>query len=1033
MATTLETLVVKLQADVADLKGGLAQAQTSLKGLDDGVKTANTGMGKFGASLKKLAGVMAATFGAQQLVSFAKDTVMAASDMEESLSKVRVVFGDGAEAVEKFGASAAVNMGISNQAALEAAGTYGNLFQAFGLGQGESQKMSMSLVQLAGDMASFNNTSIDDAILALRSGLSGETEPLKKFGVALSDVRLKAEAAAMGLGTYTGTLPPAIKSQAAYSLIMKDTTLAQGDYARTADGTANTMKTMKAQFDDAKVSLGQALMPAFRGLLAVLKLIIPMLKALGNFFKNNKDEIKAFAIAVGIGSVAWGIYTIAVKRAEIAQKLLNLAQKMNPIGLIVIAVGLLAAGLVKLWKNSETFRNVVLSVAKAAIKAFASVIPMVGQVFEAIMKIVTGPLRLFLGALSKLPGVGKFAKGALDTINKGLDGISDFADKAAKKANDLIATLDKVGKAKEKADKAGSKGKGADKGGNSADGFVDPAAAKKAAAAQEKYLKKLDGYKKKVTDIYSDMNEVIVESKEKQAEALAERDEKIADAHKEHGKTVTKLNERYQEAMSEASNRYNKQKIALNERYQEQLESAQKRYDETARDARKRHTDNLIKISQEYSEKKRDLDYKLQETLFDLTEKAEEKRLDVTARGQEKLLSIIEKGRERLRSAWEGGTAFSIKDLFGKDAKTGASGLLEGLKQQLSATQTLQTRAGELAGKGYTQTFIEQIVKAGPAAGTEMADSLLKLDAATQTQIQELYMSLETLNKDGMNSLAESMNNSQSFATAELVEMYEATKQEIAKALSDIDTELVKNIAKTQKEYERSLAEAAKTRDEKLAESFEALSSALAAANEELMEAQKQAASELHKGLAEANEALKEAQLEAQKDLSKGLAEAQVELTEKLEEAQKDYQKAIDEIAKETEKKLAELRKKLAETAAAMAAMGAAAAAAAALQGAPSFGGGSTGGGSTGGTDHYATKAAGYYGTTGYSGMTAGEIAAELHRESARNNSVTLNTTINASTNASPSAIASSVVAAAKYGEAVTVGRGGGYYREKFG
>jgi phage-related protein len=1020
MATTLETLVVKLQADVADLKGGLAQAQTSLKGLDEGVKTANTGMGKFGASLKKLAGVMAATFGAQQLVSFAKDTVMAASNMEESLSKVRVVFGDGAAAVEKFGASAAVNMGISNQAALEAAGTYGNLFQAFGLGQGESQKMSMSLVQLAGDMASFNNTSIDDAILALRSGLSGETEPLKKFGVALSDVRLKAEAAAMGLGTYSGTLPPAIKSQAAYSLIMKDTTLAQGDYARTADGTANTMKTMKAQFDDAKVALGQALMPAFRGLLAVLKLIIPMLKALGNFFKNNKDEIKAFAIAVGIGSVAWGIYTIAVKRAEIAQKLLNLAQKMNPIGLIVIAVGLLAAGLVKLWKNSETFRNVVLSVAKAAIKAFASVIPMVSQVFEAIMKIVTGPLRLFLGALSKLPGVGKFAKGALDTINKGLDGISDFGDKAAKKANDLIETLEKVGKAKDKADKAGSKGKDGGKGKDSADGFVDPAAAKKAAAEQEKNLKKLDGYKKKVTDIYSDMNEVIVESKEKQAEALAARDEKIADAHKEHGKTVTKLNERYQEAMSEASNRYNKQKIALNERYQEQLESAQKRYDETARDARKRHTDNLIKISQEYSEKKRDLDYKLQETLFDLTEKAEEKRLDVTARGQEKLLSIIEKGRERLRSAWEGGTAFSIKDLFGKDVKTqGASGLLEGLKQQLSATQTLQTRAGELAGKGYTQTFIEQIVKAGPAAGTEMADSLLKLDAATQTQIQELYMSLETLNKDGMNSLAESMNNSQSFATAELAEMYEATKQEIAKALSDIDTELVKNIAKTQKEYERSLAEAAKTRDEKLAESFEALNSALAAANEELMEAQKQAASELHKGLAEANEALKEAQEEAQKDLSKGLAEAQAELTEKLEEAQKDYQKAIDEIAKETEKKLAELRKKLAETAAAMAAMGAAAAAAAAMQGAPNFSSGSTGG------DYYATKATTLVGSSGYTGMTAAQIAAERARESGNKFAVT----VNANTNASPSAIASSVIAAAKYGEAVTVSRGSSLLR----
>jgi uncharacterized protein YlxW (UPF0749 family) len=81
MATTLETLVVKLQADVADLKGGLAQAQTSLKGLDSSVSTANAGMGKFGASLKKLAGAMAVTFGAQQLIQLGKDTVTADSKM----------------------------------------------------------------------------------------------------------------------------------------------------------------------------------------------------------------------------------------------------------------------------------------------------------------------------------------------------------------------------------------------------------------------------------------------------------------------------------------------------------------------------------------------------------------------------------------------------------------------------------------------------------------------------------------------------------------------------------------------------------------------------------------------------------------------------------------------------------------------------------------------------------------------------------------------------------------------------------------
>jgi len=409
--TAIPPILVQIQADVTSLKQGLAQAQAAIKGVDDNVKVADTGMKNFSSRLKNVASTIGVAFAGTQIMAFAKDTVMAASNMAESLSKVRVVFGEGAAAVEAWGKTAADSMGISNQAALEAAGTYGNLFQAFGLGQGQAQDMSMSLVQLAGDMASFNNTSIDDAITALRSGLSGETEPLKKFGVAMNEARLKTEALSLGLIKSTSeALTPAAKAQAAYALIMKDTALAQGDYARTADGTANTMKTLQAKMEDAKVALGDALMPAFQGLLAILKIAIPLLMKLGNFFKNNQDEIKAFAIALGIGSVAWGIYTIAVKRAEIAQKLLNLAQKMNPIGLIVVAVALLAAGLVKLWKNSETFRNVIITVGKAGLTAFASIIPMVGKVGEAVLKFLMTPLKLVLTALSKLPGVGKYAR-----------------------------------------------------------------------------------------------------------------------------------------------------------------------------------------------------------------------------------------------------------------------------------------------------------------------------------------------------------------------------------------------------------------------------------------------------------------------------------------------------------------------------------------------------------------------------------------------------------------------------------------------
>jgi hypothetical protein len=419
MADLIPPMLIKLQADVTDLKAGLAQAESALKGVDNQVKTASAGMGKFSANMKSMAMNLGVAFGGAAVANFAKQTVLAASDMNESISKVQVVFGQSADEVLKFGETAATSLGMSNQKAIEAAGTYGNLFQAFGLGQGQAKTMSTSLVQLAADMASFNNTSVDDAILALRSGLSGETEPLKKFGVALSEVRLKTEAVKLGLISSTKeALTPAAKAQASYALILNDTKLAQGDYARTADGTANTMKTLAAKFQDAKVAIGQGLLPVFRALLGILNVaVIPALKTLGKFIENNKEAFTAFIVVLAAGATAWGVYTLAVKTADIAQKLLNGTMKANPIGLMVTAVALLVAGFVALYTKSETFRKVVQSGLKIVINYFAFFVEMMGKA---------------LTLASKIPGIGDKFKGVAKAVNDAASSMKGFSDNIGK-------------------------------------------------------------------------------------------------------------------------------------------------------------------------------------------------------------------------------------------------------------------------------------------------------------------------------------------------------------------------------------------------------------------------------------------------------------------------------------------------------------------------------------------------------------------------------------------------------------------------
>ena len=239
-----------------------------------------------------------------------KEAVEAASNLEESQSKVAQVFGDSADAVQAFGEDAAQSIGQSEAQALEAVGTFGNLLQAFGLTAEQAQGMSIEMTKLASDLASFNNTSVQDAIDALRSGLSGESEPLKRYGVAINDARLKAEAMAMGIYDGVGALDAATKAQATYALVMQDTAKAQGDFERTSDQTANKVRIAQAEFENAKAALGESLLPTVA---AGAETVAALAQGFADLPKPVRDGVLAFAameaaavkLGVGLQAIPW--------------------------------------------------------------------------------------------------------------------------------------------------------------------------------------------------------------------------------------------------------------------------------------------------------------------------------------------------------------------------------------------------------------------------------------------------------------------------------------------------------------------------------------------------------------------------------------------------------------------------------------------------------------------------------------------------------------------------------------------------------
>ena len=229
------------------------------KGLKDAEGAFESFGKKVGGIAKKAAAAFAA-IGAGALIG-GKKAIDSASDLAESQAKVGEIFGESAAQVEAFSKTAAKTLGQSRQDVLNAAGTFGIFGKAAGLTGDDLAEFSNGFTSLASDLASFNNTSPQEAIDAIGAALRGEAEPLRRYGVLLDDATLKAEALKLGIYEGKGALTAEQKILAAQAAIYKQTGDAQGDFARTSDGLANQQRILRAQLDNTVVTIGEKLLP----------------------------------------------------------------------------------------------------------------------------------------------------------------------------------------------------------------------------------------------------------------------------------------------------------------------------------------------------------------------------------------------------------------------------------------------------------------------------------------------------------------------------------------------------------------------------------------------------------------------------------------------------------------------------------------------------------------------------------------------------------------------------------------------------
>ena len=232
---------------------GIADAQREFKSL-------TTTSQKAGFILQRALLPAAAAIGT--ITQVIAPAIKAASDFEEATSKVNVIFGRASKSVKDFANTAARELGQSKQSVLDAAGAFGTFGKAAGLAGEDLSTFTTDFVTLSTDLASFNNTTPEEAVQAIGAALRGEAEPLRRFGVLLNDATLKAEAMKLGIYDGSGALTAQQKILAAQAAIYKQTGDAQGDFARTADNLANKQRTLSALFKNFQIQLGQQLLPA---------------------------------------------------------------------------------------------------------------------------------------------------------------------------------------------------------------------------------------------------------------------------------------------------------------------------------------------------------------------------------------------------------------------------------------------------------------------------------------------------------------------------------------------------------------------------------------------------------------------------------------------------------------------------------------------------------------------------------------------------------------------------------------------------
>jgi hypothetical protein len=445
-----------------------------------------------GSSLKSVGGILAGAFAVDKVKDFVGGTISAASDLNETVSKSRVIFGKHAKDMEDWADRADTSLGLSKQAALDLTSSFADMFDQIGFDGTEAAQMSVQVAGLSADLGSFNNLETSDVADRMSAAFRGEYDSLQALIPNINAARVESEALATTGKKTAKELTAQEKAAAVLAIVSKDGAKAQGDFRKTSGSLANQQKILKAQFENVQASIGQKLLPTAVKLANFANdKLLPALIRFGSYLGEKlpplvdrvRPVVEKMLSIFGSGGGAAGkldqfkalfqdVVTTVTRLWELFGK--NIVRFLSGTfdnikailkgafqiirGIFQVFSGVLKGDWSKVWTGIKNIFGGVVKVLVGMVKQLWNLIRfafsnagvvlkrIVGGIWGGVKALFNNGISALLGAIRGLPGkiraLGPLLKSAgkalLDALLNGLKGGASFVGEIAGKIWDVV-------------------------------------------------------------------------------------------------------------------------------------------------------------------------------------------------------------------------------------------------------------------------------------------------------------------------------------------------------------------------------------------------------------------------------------------------------------------------------------------------------------------------------------------------------------------------------------------------------------------